>query len=377
MNWDAAVIGAGPSGSYLGWKLAGTGLRVIIFEKSIFPRYKPCGGGLTKKAVSLLPKGWQNLTEDSVKSILVTYKMEETVHLNFRTPLIYTTMRDKLDTWLAGLAKEAGAAVLEQTPALDIEYAHGKFHITTPSRSYTADFLVGADGPASIVYKKLPFNLKISYAKAFEAEISVDESFLQKQRSKIWIEYGIIKRGYSWIFPKKEHLSMGSGTYEKKGTDAERVTQSFIKSTLPGTYKIKKSLGHPIPYLTEKKNEFHWKRALLVGDAAGLTDPFSGEGIYYALKSAELAAETIMEELNSSGSLDKYSEKIAETIQKELNMAGKISKLVYNFPHLVHKTVKRNPEIAEMLFKAAGGEESYSNLLDAVKEIPLLKLGLG
>ncbi|NLO88995.1 MAG: geranylgeranyl reductase family protein [Clostridia bacterium] len=377
MKWDAAIIGAGPSGSYLGWKLAGTGLRVIIFEKSTFPRYKPCGGGLTKKAVNLLPQGWENITEDAVKNILVTYRGEETVHLNFPTPLIYTTMRDKLDTWLANLAKEAGAVVAEQTPVLDIKYAQGKFHITTPSRCHRADFLVGADGPASIVHKKLPFHFKINFAKAFEAEVSVDQSFLQKQRSRIWIEYGTIKRGYSWIFPKKGHLSMGSGTFEKKGTNPKGVTQSFIKSTLTGPHKIKKSMGHPIPYLTERKNELHWKRSLLVGDAAGLADPFSGEGLYHALKSAELAAETITEGANSGGSLDKYSEKITETIEKELNMAVKISKLVYNFPHLVHKTVKRYPEIAEMLFKAAGGELSYSNLLEAVKEIPLLRIGLG
>jgi len=96
--------------------------------------------------------------------------------------------------------------VLFRSPVLDIEYSQGKFNIKTPSRSYTADVLIGADGPASIVYKKLPFNLKINYAKAYEAEVFVDKKFLQKQRSKIWLEYGLISRGYSWIFPKKKSL---------------------------------------------------------------------------------------------------------------------------------------------------------------------------
>jgi len=114
-----------------------------------------------------------------------------------------------------------------------------------------------------------------------------------------------------------------------------------------------------------------------VGDAAGLTDPFSGEGIYYALKSAELAAETVIESLSYTGRMEKYTEKILENFHKELSSGAIISKLVYNFPHLVHKTVRKNPEIAEMLFKAAGGEESYSGLLKEVKKIPLLKLGLG
>jgi len=377
MTYDVAIVGAGPSGTYLGAKLAKMGLKTLILEKYSFPRYKPCGGGLTKKAVNLLPEGWQSLVEDEITNIIFTYKMKEPVKIKFDSPVIYTVMRDRLDSWLAETAQKAGAKLLEASPVKYISFSENCFEVTTDSNRFKARYVVGADGPASIVCKKFPYDTEVGFAKALEAEIRVDDKTLQQYRSTIWLEYGLIDHGYSWIFPKKNHLSIGNGTFSKKRIDLKQNLNNFSNAKFPGEFTLIKRQGHPIPYLKGTSGKFQWQKTLLVGDAAGFADPLTGEGIYYALKSAEVAAEVISESAVNDENLNTYTERVSKAILEELLQAKKISQVIYGIPNLIHKIITKNPEVVKKMLNVAYGTETYSSLTNYIKSMPVFKLGLG
>jgi len=376
MTYDVAIVGAGPSGTYLGAKLAQRGLKTLLLEKYAFPRYKPCAGGITKKAVNLLPQGWQSLVEDEITSIIFTYKMKEPVKIKFDSPVIYTVMRDRLDSWLAEAAQKAGAKLLEASPVKDIFFSENCFDVITDSNRFKARYVVGADGPASIVCKKFPYDIGVGFAKALEAEIRVEDKMMQKYRATIWLEYGLINHGYSWIFPKKNHLSIGNGTFSKKRIDLKQNLNNFSNAKFHGKFTLIKRQGHPIPYLKGIGGKFQWQKTLLVGDAAGFADPLTGEGIYYALKSAEVAAEVISKSAVNDGNLNAYSDRVSKAILEELLQAKKISQVIYRMTSLIHKIITKNPEVVKKMLNVAYGTETYSSLANYIKNMPVFKFGL-
>ena len=148
--------------------------------------------------------------------------------------------------------------------------------------------MAGADGAYSVVARELGMGRSIEYGAAIGSEIVVPEEELARWKSRAQMELGCIPGGYARVFPKHNHLSIGVGCLASRAKHLNRLHQEFLNSLPTSDYTISRSSSHLIPTCT--KGRLVWQdKALLLGDAAGLADPLTGEGIYNSILSAQLA----------------------------------------------------------------------------------------
>jgi flavin-dependent dehydrogenase len=206
--------------------------------------------------------------------------------------------------------------------------------ISAADNIFRSRFVVGADGAYSVVARELGMGRSIEYLVGIGSEIVVPEEELAKWKSRAQMDLGCVPGGYAWVFPKRNHLSIGVGCLASKARQLNHHHQRFLNSLSIGNYTIARSSSHLIPTCT--KGRLVWQdKALLLGDAAGLADPLMGEGIYNAIQSAQLAAPVIEGSLVSGKvGLQDYQEIVERKIMSELRMARTLSKIFVRFPHL-------------------------------------------
>jgi flavin-dependent dehydrogenase len=235
--------------------------------------------------------------------------------------------------------------------------------ISTADNVFRSRLVVGADGAYSVVARELGMGRSMEYATGIGSEIVVPEEELAKWKSRAQIDLGCIPGGYAWVFPKRNHLSVGVGCLASKARDLHAHHQKFLNSLSMGSYTIARSSSHLIPTCT--KGRFIWQdRALLLGDAAGLTDPLAGEGIYNAIQSAQLAAPVIEDSLvRGKVGLQDYQEVVEKKIMSELRIARTLSKFFVRFPHLAFGMFNQSDGVWRDVCNLMLGEIDY----DAIK----------
>ncbi|MCK8825101.1 NAD(P)/FAD-dependent oxidoreductase [Fuchsiella alkaliacetigena] len=366
MECDVIVVGAGPAGAYAAYNLARADLEVLLLEKEELPRYKACGGGLTAKTKKLLSDfDLSGVIEDEIRDVVFTYDSTLPVEFEFLDPLVYMVMRDKFDEFLVNRAQEAGVEVLTGTEVTGLTITEEQVEVQSGEDIFEGRLLVGADGVKSLVAEDLGLVQDCEFAIAFEKELKASEEQLAEHRGKLSIDYGVINKGYSWIFPKREYLSVGIGTYAQ-GLSLKGSLEKYLIGEDLAENEAVKAKGHLLP-IGGKERKLTAKRALLVGDAAGLVNPLSGEGLFYALKSGELASEVIIETLAGTASLDRYTKLINQQLLPGFKKAKLISKLFFMFAKPIHKLVSKKSWILEKLILTVCEGEDYSNLYKAFK----------
>jgi geranylgeranyl reductase family protein len=290
---DVLVVGAGPAGSATALHLARAGARVLLVDKARFPRDKPCGGGLTGRALRHLPCGVDPVVERVVDRMVVRARYRTTIDRTSARPLIAMTQRRRLDLHLAEQAAAAGADFRDAAPVSGVEV--GESGVTAgvgPSRVH-ASFLVGADGANGVVARAAGLGDGIVRGVALEGNApwsALDEG---RYATGAWVELGVVPGGYGWVFPKGDHANVGVGGWMQEGP---RLREHLDR--LASKHGVDRALltdvrGHRLP-MRELGAPAARGRVLLVGDAAGLVDPLSGDGMYEAFVSARLAAEAIL-----------------------------------------------------------------------------------
>ena len=377
MTYDVIIAGLGPGGATAAYELALKGLNVLAFDKEKFPRYKPCGGCLSLKAEKILPFDFKAVVEDTAYGAVFTFKSKRPVPIISQRPIGYNVSRDKFDNLLKEKAREAGAVVREGERVIGIEECNDYVNIKTAGGSYKARILVGADGANSIVARKvLGFDSKMC-AVAIEAEIPFKKERLAALKGRLLIDFGCIPHGYGWIFPKSKNLSVGIAgiSYKVKGRTKEYF-HNYVKKekTLVGL-DINNVHGWTIPYFHDAGQRIGKGRTLAIGDAAHLADPFLGEGIYYAIRSAQLAAKVVSERIeDATVDVNPYNKAVALELYPELKAAAKLGRLVYSFPKLWYNIIEAEPSLMESYYEVVRGEKGYedfySNVISRVKARP-------
>lgn len=329
---DVAIIGAGPAGSVLGYLLAGDGVRVVLIDKARFPRPKVCAGGLPDKVLRVLPFDISSVIEREVFDVTVTHRLGGGFTKTYSSPLIYTVSRDKFDNLLAGQARNAGALLLDDQKPTSIGFENGSWTVRTAGASVRAPLLAGADGAYSIVAR----TLKIRPGEEFHTGLQIEVPFDSVRETGvpgkgIVFDLGTMKDGYGWIFPKRETLSMGVKgpmcTGRRLMLYLERLLDHFGVPFYPG-----KVSGHLIPHRL-RASPIATDRALLVGDAAGLADFWTGEGIFHAIRSADLAARHITAFLEGrANSLRGYESAVDSKMMPEFLVSHQFSR-AFNYVH--------------------------------------------
>src|SRR5215468_10482603 len=333
-----AVVGAGPAGFWVSALLARRGHSVTLIDSQA-PWEKPCGKSVTAKALSSFGIFESDLPRNNVDQITIHFGDQLSVSVTPQAPIAVVSRRD-LGRYLLEEARKSGVSIMK-TRITSIDQTGRGWRLSARDSSLQSDFLIGADGASSLVRRSVGVALK-------PEDLSVTLGYFIpgkfQANMKIYFVPGF--EGYIWSFPRENHTSFGLITRSEPGwtSRAKTLLTNFIVADL-GSEILEQGefYSAPVPCLGPrawKKNQISGTGWALIGDAAGLVDPITGEGIYYAFKSAQILSETIDRQ-------DLYQTKIQMEIGRELQRSARMYNRFYRGRFLGADFKKRTVQLAQ------------------------------
>lgn len=322
--YDVLLVGAGPAGAALAGILAERGKRVLLLDKERFPRYKPCAGGVDGIALGALAAlGIDPLVvqHDAPAELCVTSGGRYPARYQFERPLAVMTMRSELDDLIARTAVARGAE-FHDDEQVKVARDNGRTVVVETAKGcYEGRVLVGADGVYSVVARTFGLNRHPMRYVLTEAEVAVEPEIQASWAGRLQIDISVWPLGYSWIFPKRSHLSIGTGVPRRAAKQLGVRFALFRQRSNLAEAKILAQRSHMIGF-RRGREAIAANRVLLVGDAAGLVDPNTGGGIGWALQSARLASSAILSCLEGEAeSVAGYTVLVDRELAPELRAA--------------------------------------------------------
>jgi geranylgeranyl reductase family protein len=334
-----AIVGAGPAGSTAAYHLATAGASVLLLDRATFPRDKPCGGGVTGRAARLLPFSIEPVVEDVVDRLECGLRYRHRFTRRARRPLAYMTQRRRLDHFLLQKAAEAGAEVRQGE--------------TADARELDARIVIGADGCNGSSAKQLGLADGVVHGVALEANYPHEPRYA----GAMVLEIAVVRGGYGWIFPKGDHVNVGVGGNGEEGPKLRAELRRMCEAYGVDPDAARETRGYRLP-LRLPGTRLARGRTAVIGDAAGLVDPFSGDGMYEAFLSAKLVVDAALDVLaGRAESLDAYQAAVERRIAP-LTRAGWGAKRAFErFPRTTY-ALARLPITFRALEKLLQGELS-------------------
>jgi geranylgeranyl reductase family protein len=363
--YDLIIVGGGPSGASAGRRAGKLGLNTLLLEKEEFPRYKPCGGGLTEHAISYLDFELpQEIIEWEVTGANVVFGDQLIkVHKDHRMSALVS--RDEFDNFLLEKAKDTGIQVHTGEKVLYCKEMPDCVEVETEKQVYQAKFAIVAEGAHGLVKTCVrPTDTREEYGICVVTEIPAEESEIEERLGNaVELHFGVASGGYGWIFPHKTYYSVGIGGSVKDFPHPKEAMLNFLrKNGFNGEYKLH---GHKIP-AGGIKRKITGSRVLLSGDAAGFVDAFSGEGLAYAILSGQFAAEVIAGICLCGGNLKdlkKYESLCKAEFGTHLKYSLVFSKIMHRFPERTFKVFTSNNKMANKYLDVVDFRLNYKDYL--------------
>jgi geranylgeranyl reductase family protein len=364
MRYDAIVVGAGPAGSYAAYLLAQRGAAVALLDRSEFPREKPCGGALSRKALDLVELDLSPAIHGRVTGAWLAHG-ECAVFCDTGGVAAAMTLRTELDSLLVEHAVRAGARFHPRTAFLDLWTRDGEVCIATSRGEFTGRRLLAADGVASAVRRRVFGADVVDYAPAVEALVYAPPDVVARFRDRCLLDVAAMPRGYGWIFGKRDHLNVG--VYSISGGGGIRGHLAAFLARHPSLARCEavRYRGHPIP-VANRAHRFEHGPVWLLGDAAGLAECVLGEGIYFALKSAEVAARAFFAQAPAA-----YTRLLEAEVLPELAAAARLARVCYAHQRFLFDRIARSPPASRLFLGVVSGEVGYREcLVRALATVP-------
>jgi geranylgeranyl reductase family protein len=367
----------GPAGATAAYQLSRAGLSVLGLDKATHPRYKVCGGGLSARIDRILEDDYKSVVEHTIYGIQFSYRGAHPLLIDSSSPIAYMVMRDRFDHFLVKKARRVGTEVHEGEPVTCSRQVPDGIEVTTDRSQYLTKVLIGADGANSLVAQQLFPGRRSRRMATLESEIPIGPAPHYPGTGRALIDIGATPAGYAWIFPKQERLSIGVGDLRGGLASPKKIFDRFVRDEKGLTpWRVPQPIGHPLPLFSEHSEANRESvglvsgRALLVGDAGHLVDPLFGEGIYYAIRSGQLAAESILNQVNDRRrSLGDYEEAVRREIYAEFRVASRLAHIVYSFPRLCHRLLPRYQHIVLLYYDVLRGRETYQTFYARAKSL--------
>jgi menaquinone-9 beta-reductase len=338
---DILVIGGGPAGSTAAFLLASQGYEVILVDKKHFPRPKLCAGLLTWKSMALIQSIYHLSVQDLMDRRLIThqtsnyrvfYKASQIASGRLDYPF-YFIERPTYDSYWLQAAAGAGARTLTGQAVCHVDPDAGKVALANGMR-IRAHTIIGADGAASLtrrsVFRSRHAARLWKYQLAMTMETRLDLAAGEAPQDYAALYFGYVPWGYAWSFPNRSYHIVGiANLWRKSRQSTKKALDRFLTATGISVKGMHPVGGHPLPmgnYLDPPGRG----RVLLVGDACGLSDPLLGEGIYYAHRSAQIAARSIIR--SGPGSIDlarNYQRALSGQLLRELRWIKTFRNILY------------------------------------------------
>jgi len=372
-QFDVIAIGAGPAGSTAAKNCADHDLETVLIEKQSIPRIKTCGGGVSLKALKLIKSEVPDrLIEQKVRGFRLFSPSFDSVDLVSNEIIGISTKRDKFDEFLTRLSIESGCKFIQSDGVTDLSIdKEGVLCKLDSGKTIKGSIIIGADGANGVIAKKAGIRQKWANNEVglcLESDISLSKEDMGKLNLDIFELYFInIPFGYGWLFPKKSSISIGIGGGLAYLNKAQNIFEGFCN--IVSKLKNINLKEHKFRAQLAPAGGFNRKivadKTILVGDAAGFIDPFSGEGIYYAIRSGQIAANACKKAIDkketSRAFLEKnYVKACNEDFIKDLKVALRITGLVHNHFDTFFNTLKKSSGTS--MTDLASGATNYRTL---------------
>ena len=359
-RFDVVVIGAGPAGSTAARVAAEDGARVLLVDGARFPRYKTCGGGLIGTSLDLLPPAALAAVERRAATVSFSYRGRAARRIRSERPFLALVRREVLDQALVDAAVAAGAEFRDGTRVRAIEERADGVRLTGPGVEVQAAAVVGADGSAGVVGRwvgvrtaRVDLGLEVELAGTGDG-----------WADRVHLDWGRDAGTYGWVFPKGDRLTVG--VIERRGRgDATRAYLGRLVDELglAGRERLHDS-GH-LTRWRETGSPVRRGRVLVAGDAAGLLEPWTREGISFALRSGRAAGAAAARAASdphalADTALADYDRYVREELEPEQRAGARLLRLFEHAPWLVHLGVTRSGRGASWFVRFARGEASLA-----------------
>jgi geranylgeranyl reductase family protein len=326
-----------------------------VLERDALPRYKACSGGVSPAIAQWFDFDFTPVIAAKVTQIRYTWKVGDPVEASLNTPEpMWMVERDKFDHYLIQQAQRVGAEVRDQTAVQGIEFQGDHWQVQTVNGTIACRYLIAADGATGPMAQWLGFSPRKSRMGAVMEVATNDDAQAQ-------FDFGLIKNGFIWSLPKGDRYSIGIATFRGAEENLKQVLSAYAGKLGLNTNQAQIH-EHPM-LLWDGDSQLHGRNALLAGEAAGLSDPFTAEGIRPAIFSGMQAAITLDQALAGDvNALPRYTTMLQAEWGKDMAWAQKLSGLFYRAPGLGYKVGVKRPTATAALLKIMCGELRYADV---------------
>lgn len=296
-QYDVVIIGAGPSGTSCAYNLKkrSPSAKVLLVDKQDFPRYKPCGGGVSPEVQNYFDFDLLPAIDSVCNDVVMVANGKHIESSNF--PL-WMVRREKFDNYLLTKAREIGVEFIANCEVKNIAKSDVLTNIETSLGGFEAKYIIIAEGGRGKLAKKLNLSINNTVLAAIEYE-----HYTHQLDGKLYIDFDYNDSGYAWNFPKSDGLSLGIGgmikSQDKGKVGLPAKLASYTKQFEVIEFDKSHMHGHPILLFSGRQKLVH-DNVILIGEIAGCVDPLTAEGIRPAIKSGYLAAKVLAYVLNES-----------------------------------------------------------------------------
>ncbi len=375
MIYDAIVVGAGPAGSTAAYRLASAGASVLLLDRAEFPRDKPCGGGVTGRAARQLPFPIDPVVEDVVNVAELRLRYGRTFERGGGEALVYMTQRRRLDAFLAQKAVEAGAEFRPGVKATGVAPEGDGVAVTAGRETYRGLTLLGADGVNGSSAKALGLGGNRTIGVAVEANAPHGVVDPKRYRGRLVIELGTVPGGYGWVFPKGDHVNVGIGGWGGQAVNLREKLAELCAAHGIAPEALEDFRGYRLP-LRAAGSVLARGRSAVVGDAAGLIDPVSGDGMFEGFLSSRYAAEAVLDLLaGRAEGLEPYGERLTERLATHLWASWGVKAALDRYPRTAF-TIARSRVVWRAVERLVRGDVQDVGAVRGLARPPLKALAV-
>ena len=336
-RYDVAIIGAGPAGSAAAIGLARRGASVLLADRASFPRDKTCGGGVTGRARAAAPCSIDDVVEVVITEADMRSVDGRAVKRVGRSPLVYMTQRWRLDHHVASQAAAAGADFRDDARCTAIELDRDGATLSVEGDRVHARIVIGADGANGTAASQLGLGGNRALMLALEGHLDLEQAPRELREGRLVLESGSIRGGYAWSFPKADHLNIGIGGWIDEGPELRVQLAQFCHRLGVDPEALEPLRGHRLP-LRAFRSRLASANACVIGDAAGLVDPLTGDGIYESFLSGRLAAEACAERLaGDEQALIRYGKTVTRALAPQFAASWVLKHALDRIPRLTYE----------------------------------------